>query len=112
MHDPVKDIHPDVIHIDLVEIAVGIAQDNPVAAQKVVRAIQEMFDPLAKHPSIGTLYHPARRTLQGIRMLPVLPYRNYLIFYRPLPENAGVRILYVLHAARDIATFMREHGRQ
>lgn len=112
MPDPIKQFHPDVEEVDLVEIASDIAKDNSDAARRVVTVIHEWFGTLAAQPEMGTLYHPARRTLRGVRMIPVLPYRNYLIFYRPLPNKEGVRILYVLHAARDIATFLREHQRR
>ncbi len=71
-----------------------------------------MFTVLASQPLLGTDIHPMRRALKGIRMIPVTEYRNYLIYYRPLPKNAGVRILYVLHAARDAVTFAREHRRR
>lgn len=112
MPKPVEDIHPEVISLDLVDIASGIAMDNPVAAKAVVESIKGMFGELASQPSMGTLYHPGKKVLNGIRMIPATPYRNYLIFYRPLPEDVGVRILYVLHGARDIAQVMRESGRQ
>lgn len=61
---------------------------------------------------LGTAYHPMRRSLRGIRMIPVTEYRNYLIYYRPLPDNTGIRILYVLHASRDAATFAHAHHRK
>jgi len=107
-----KDIHPDVINLDIMEIASSISVDNMRAAEQVVDAIKATFDLLACQPFMGTLYHPVRTWLKGIRMLPVTPYRNYLVFYRPLSDGAGVRILYVLHAARDISAFLREHQRQ
>ncbi|WP_395733340.1 type II toxin-antitoxin system RelE/ParE family toxin [Prosthecobacter sp.] len=112
MFDPLQHMHPDVGTIDLVGIAEHIASDNPAAARKVVIAIRDMFALLSGHPLLGTEYHPLRRTLKGIRMIAVTEYPNYLIYYRPLPENAGVRILYVLHGARDAAAFAKEHQRQ
>jgi hypothetical protein len=45
-------------------------------------------------------------------MFTVTAYPNYLIYYRPLPDNTGVRILYVLNAARDAGTYVREQPRQ
>jgi hypothetical protein len=44
-------------------------------------------------------------------MITVTDYPNYLIYYRVLPENVGVRVLYVLHGARDAVTFAKEHRR-
>jgi plasmid stabilization system protein ParE len=106
------EIHPDVKDHDLVEVTSYIASDNPVAADDVYEAITELFVELARHPLLGTEYSPLRRSLKGIRMMVVTGYPNYLIYYRPLPEEAGVRILYVLHAARDAAHYAREYLRQ
>lgn len=88
-----------------------IAQDDDSAAAHVVSAFMEMSFTLADNPFLGTDINPLRQTLKGIRMVPVMPYRNHLISYRPLPDNSGVRILYALHAARGAAAFAREHRR-
>jgi plasmid stabilization system protein ParE len=112
MFDPDEHMHPDVEEIDLVEIAEYIILDNPDAARNVVRAVRETFLLLAGQPMLGTEYNPVRKVLRGIRMMTVTTYPNYLIYYRPLPDNTGVRILYVLHAARDATTFAKEHRRQ
>jgi plasmid stabilization system protein ParE len=112
MFDPHEHMHPDVEDIDLVEIAEYIIPDNPVAARAVVKATRDTFLILAGEPMLGTEYHPIRQVLRGIRMFPVTAYPNYLIYYRPLPNDAGVRILYVLHAARDAATYVHEQQRQ
>jgi plasmid stabilization system protein ParE len=86
--------------------------DSPAAAVAVERAITSLFELLACKPQMGTEFHPLRRTLRGIRMFVVTEYPNYLIYYRPLPDNTGVRILYVMHAARDAATLAKKHRRQ
>ncbi|MHB1080595.1 MAG: type II toxin-antitoxin system RelE/ParE family toxin [Prosthecobacter sp.] len=112
MFDPVQHMHPDVGEVDLVEIAEHIALDDPEAAKRVVSAIRDMFVLLAGHPLLGTEYHPLRRSLQGIRMITVPEYPSYLIYYRPPKETGGVRILYVLHGARDAVAFAKDHSRQ
>lgn len=104
-------IHPEVDE-DVIEISTHIAMDNPVAAEAVELAITGMYELLAQEPLMGTEYHPLRRSLKGTRMITVPEYPNFLIYYRPLPENAGVRILYVLHGARDAVAFAKEHRRQ
>ncbi|OYW74802.1 MAG: hypothetical protein B7Z37_16225 [Verrucomicrobia bacterium 12-59-8] len=93
MFEPVQHMHPDVGEVDLVGIAEHIALDDPKAAKRVVRAIRDVFVLLAGHPLLGTEYHPLRGSLKGIRMITVPEYPNYLIYLRPLSENAGVRIL-------------------
>jgi toxin ParE1/3/4 len=95
------EVHREVEETDLVEIAAYIARDNPEAAARVLDAIDLTFARLAKFPESGTRYHAARKVLAGIRMTPVSRFRNYLIFYRPLPANEGIRVLYVINAARD-----------
>jgi toxin ParE1/3/4 len=112
MRDLRLQVHPEVEETDLVEITSHIAQDNSVAAAGVYAAITGMFVELARLPMLGTEFHPLRRTLRGIRMFVVTEYPNYLIYYRPLPDNTGVRILYVMHAARDAATLAKKHRRQ
>lgn len=96
----------------MIEISSYITLDNPPAADAVEAAITQMFELLAQEPGMGTEYNPLRRTLQGIRMITVAEYPNYLIYYRQLPENGGARILYVLHGARDAAAFAKDHHRQ
>ena len=112
MPDPTVDIHPDVLAVDLQEIANYIAMDNEAAADRVLAEIEATYTTLALDPMIGTVRHPVRRSLTGIRMFVVTEFPNYLIYYRPLPDNTGVRILYVMHAARDAATFAKKHRRQ
>jgi plasmid stabilization system protein ParE len=112
MPEPVLEIHPDVENHDLVEIASYIAKDDPDAAAVVLDEIERTFHLVASFPEAGTLYHPARKSLSDIRMMPVTAYPNYLVFYNAIQDGDGVRILHVLHAARDIATIVRKNPRQ
>ncbi len=112
MPDSIVDIHPDVLACDTQEIANYIAMDDADAAARVLAQIDETYRLLADKPLLGTEYHPIRQVLKGIRMFVVTEYPNYLIYDRPVPDHTGVRILYVLHAARDATTFAREHRRQ
>jgi len=74
--------------------------------------MRDTFTLLAGQPFLGTEYHPICPILRGIRMFALNDYPNFLIHYRPLPENADVRVLDVLHAACDSATFVQDHQRQ
>ncbi len=111
MRETQLQVHPEVDN-DLIELSAYIAMNNPAAAVAVERAITSMFELLACKPQMGAEFHPIRHTLRGIRMFVVTEYPNYLIYYRPLPDDLGVRILYVMHAARDAATFAKQHRRQ
>jgi plasmid stabilization system protein ParE len=112
MSESVLDIHPEVLSCDLQGIANYISLDDADAADRVLAEIDSTFLLLSAFPYSGTDMHPVRRVLRGIRMFTVTAYPNYLIYYRPLPDDVGVRILYVLHAARDAATFVHDHQRQ
>jgi toxin ParE1/3/4 len=112
MAEDIIEIHPDVEEHDLVEIAQHIALDDPEAAIRVLNSIDSSLRLLAGQPESGTEYHPLRRSLQGIRMFPVPEFRNYLIYYRPLSSGAGIRVLHIIHAARDSAQLLKNRQRQ
>jgi plasmid stabilization system protein ParE len=95
------EIHSRVEDSDLVEIARYLSRDNPAAAARVFDAIEHTLVRLAAFPDMGTRYHAARKTLANLRMMPVTRFRNYLIFYLPLPGGEGIRVLHVINAARD-----------
>jgi toxin ParE1/3/4 len=78
---------------DLDEIWFYIAQDNPDAAEKFLRALVSRFPMLASQPGIG---RKREELSPGLRSFPV---GRCVIFYRPI-EN-GVEIARVLHGARD-----------
>ncbi|MEO7246188.1 MAG: type II toxin-antitoxin system RelE/ParE family toxin [Rubrivivax sp.] len=79
---------------DLIEIALYIAEDNPVRALAFVDELEARCAGIAGAPGIGT----ARPELgDGIR---VLPHGRYLIFYRQVRKV--VRVERVMHSARDI----------
>jgi toxin ParE1/3/4 len=72
--------------------AAYIAQDNPVAAQKIVKTVLDTVALLADQPALGS---PSR--IAGTRELAV-PDTRYLIPYRV--KNGQVEILRVFHTAR------------
>lgn len=79
---------------DLDEIKDYIARDNPRRALSFVRELRQVCERLAANPRMGR----ARPELRpGLRSF---PHGDYLIFYRPLRD--GVRVVRVLHGARDI----------
>lgn len=80
--------------MDLEEIWLYIAQDNPDAADRFIRAIISRFPKLAMTPELG------RRREELSPRLRSFPLNNYVIFYRPT-EN-GIEIARVLHGARDL----------
>jgi toxin ParE1/3/4 len=83
----------DAARSDLGEIWFYIAQDDPDAADKFIRAVVSRFPRLAEMPQLG------RRREELLPRLRSFPVGRYVIFYRPLEK--GVEIARVLHGARD-----------
>jgi len=83
----------DVTRSDLEAIWLFIAQDNPEAADRFIRAVVSRFPMLASMPKAGRQREELSARLRSF------PVGNYVIFYRPM-EN-GIEIVRVLHGARD-----------
>jgi toxin ParE1/3/4 len=80
--------------LDVAEIALHIAVDNPDAADHWLEQVDEKFRLLAQMPEMG------RKRLDLAPGLRSLPVSNYVIFYRPVTN--GIQVIRVLHGARDI----------
>lgn len=91
------EVSPQAI-LDLDDIWAYIAQDNKVAADKVVSLIKHKMTSLGEFPYIGK---PREYLLANLRML---VQNNYLIFYQ---VNESVQILRVLHHARDLSELIK-----
>jgi toxin ParE1/3/4 len=81
---------------DLLEIALYIAQDNPVRALSFVDELETQCLRLGQAACIGA---PRPELGEGVRML---PHGRYLIFYRE--HTSMLRIERVMHGARDIGS--------
>jgi toxin ParE1/3/4 len=79
---------------DLEAIADYIAADNPTRAPSFVQEIRERCRLLGDFPE------SARRFPELGKDARILPYGNYVIIYRNLPQQ--VLISRVIHGARDI----------
>lgn len=101
--------HPAVITEDLPDIYASIARDNPAAAERVLDGIKLTFAQLTQQPECGVTYRSRNRNLPDVRMLPVIGFANYLVFYRI--EAEAVRILYVVHGARHLPRLFRQKSR-
>lgn len=84
---------------DIKDIYRHIAGDNVSAARRVRGAFIEKFRLLAGQPLMGE----ARDDLAGnLRMLTA---DSYVVLYRP--KDAGIEIVRIVHAARDITALWR-----
>jgi toxin ParE1/3/4 len=86
---------------DLAEIIAFIAEDNVVAAAKLVDKIEARLSRLADHPALGRI--PAEEELAriGYRYLVV---DNYLVFYTVSAQT--VLVHRVIHGARDYVNLL------
>ncbi len=79
---------------DILDIWCFIAEDNPSAENRWVDRLDETLVLLAAHPLMGRM----RNELEvGIRSF---AHASHVIFYLPLAD--GIKVVRVLHAARDI----------
>ena len=85
---------------DLIKIWLDIAHDNPPAADKMLRHIDEKFVLLAANPKLGRALPELR---EGMRRWPV---GQYLILYREM--TGGVEIVRVVHGKRDLKHALRD----
>lgn len=78
--------------LDLAEIWTYIAQDNPDAADRVIRRIDQRLRLLVADPTMGESMEQHR---PGLRATAV---GNYVIYYSATLD--GIEVYRVLHAAR------------
>jgi toxin ParE1/3/4 len=75
-----------------------IAQDNPAAADRVVRGIYDRAQVLARHPEIGHRYRDSKRHVR------VFLYGHYRIAYL-VKDGGDIDILGVFHGALNIERY-------
>lgn len=80
--------------MDLVEIGLYIARDNPRAADRLLDEIERKCNMLARQPLIGEIRDDLQPDLRSFSV------GNYVIFYRPMTD--GMELIRVLHGARDM----------
>ena len=98
-------IRPQAV-IDLDEQALYIARDSIEVGLRLYLAAHGAYARLLDMPELGSRRELAIPELNGLRMWPIPAFSNHLIFYRP--SDAGVEIVRVLHASRDIPVILEE----
>jgi toxin ParE1/3/4 len=71
-----------------------IAQDNPDAADELLRRFDERLVSLAASPLMAKAIDALAPSLR------CSPVGNYVLFYRP--DATGIQLIRVLHARRDV----------
>lgn len=85
---------------DLIEIYGYIAEQNPRAAEKLLRALGRQFELLGERPRLGRLREDLRPQLRS------WSYRRYVVLYREIAS--GAEIVRVVHGARDLKALFDE----
>ena len=57
-------------------------------------------------PHVGREWESGLPSLTGVRKWPVRGFRNYVVFYRPVP--GGIDVLRFVHAASDLAIVLAD----
>ncbi len=84
--------------VDVREIWLYVAQDDLVAADRLVDRFTGTYEMLAQHPELG---ERQQRYLAGLRKFSV---GNYVIFYVRIED--GILVHRVLHGARDVGELL------
>ena len=88
------------VDADLDDIADYIARDDVDAALRFYDAARRAFHFLSDYPGAGARHPQSDPRLADMRVWPISRFRNYLVCYLPVAD--GVRILRVIHGARDV----------
>jgi len=91
---------------DIIAIYSYIHARSPDAAERVFDAIERSIKALLRMPGVGRRWYSPDPRLERLRVTVVLPYRNYLIFFRPVPD--GVEAYRVVHGARELDQIVDE----
>jgi len=79
-----------------------VAQDNPDAADRLLRTFDAKVNFLSDFPHAGRRRPELRPRLRSFSV------GKYIIFYRPI--RGGMELIRVLHGARDVRRAFRRNG--
>lgn len=91
---------------DVRQLADHIAIDNPAAAERFSASFATTCNLLAETPQLGERVRLPDMTAAEARVRPISGFRNYLLFYRDLPD--AIEVVRVVHGARDWESLFSE----
>lgn len=89
---------------DLAVQAAYLRQESPPSAIRFLEAAEKTFEELAAMPGLGAVEDFSVPQLQGLRCWKIRGFEKVLVFY--LPIDRGIRVMRVLHGARDIPAIL------
>ena len=87
---------------DYSEIWDYVAQDNPDAADALLRTLDSKPQLLSDFPHAGRDRSEVRPRLRSF------PVGNYVIYYRPM--RGGIEVVRVVHGARDLRKILKRRS--
>jgi toxin ParE1/3/4 len=79
---------------DILDIWAYVADDNPIAADRVLERIERVFQSISEHPELG---RERPEIMAGLRSFAVM---SWVVFYRI--DSESIIVARVLHGARDL----------
>lgn len=95
------------IDIDAIWDYIGIENDNPDAARRVLDRLLEAFTFLADHPGSGMARDDLRPNLRMFS--PRRPAHSYVIFFYPLGD--AIEVSTIVHGSRDFPAIFTASNR-
>lgn len=92
--------------LDIERIATELHLVDPRLADDFLTCVRRTLEFLSDFPGAGITYKISDRTTPAFRRWRVDRFKNYLIFYRD--EGNILRIVRVIHGARDIPTLLKK----
>ncbi len=99
-----KAIRPLIVEQDLAEIMDFLGRGDPQSALRFAKAVEMAISRLAEMPYLGGEVEFDHPLIKNLRVWSIRSFENYLVFYQPHRE--GIRIVRVLHGARDYARLL------
>ena len=90
--------HPRVAD-DIFSAAAYLLGESDEAARRFSAAVERTLKELTAMPGMGSRKEYLSPRLHDVRTWRVKRFRRYLVYYLPLAD--GIRVLAVLHGARD-----------
>jgi toxin ParE1/3/4 len=76
------------------------------AAIRFLDAFDAALALIGQSPGIGGICRFKKQLLHGVRVSPISGFKNYLVFYRVLPDE--IEVIRVLHGSRDLPAIFGE----
>lgn len=86
-------------------LAYYLAEGSEQAAIGFIDELQQAFEQIGRHPAVGSMRHAHELNLPGLRFWSLARY-PHLVFC--VERNDDIDVWRVLHAQRDIPSWMQE----